>query len=235
MATHVPAPWPLTDEQRSLVELCHDFAAKEIRPRGREVDEADVVTPVDIFAQGRGGRHHRLHDPRGARRRRLHRRLHPVPGAGGAVLGRPGHRKPGVLQRLLLRPHHGPGHRRAEEAVADAAHRPGRADDLAGHHRARLRFRRRVDRHRPPPGWTAATASTGRRRGSPTPARPSSTSCSPRPTARALGRGVRRSCSTKDTARPDVRRADEEDGPARHRVPRDLPRRRLRARGGPAR
>lgn len=44
-------PWPLTDEQRAIVKLCHDFADKEIRPRGREVDEADVVTPVDIFAK----------------------------------------------------------------------------------------------------------------------------------------------------------------------------------------
>jgi acyl-CoA dehydrogenase len=48
MTNTVPA-WPLTDEQRQIVELCQDFATKEIRPRGREVDEADVVTPVDIF------------------------------------------------------------------------------------------------------------------------------------------------------------------------------------------
>jgi alkylation response protein AidB-like acyl-CoA dehydrogenase len=48
MTTNIAA-WPLTDEQRQIVELCKDFAAKEIRPRGREVDEADVVTPVDIF------------------------------------------------------------------------------------------------------------------------------------------------------------------------------------------
>src|SRR6476659_11338244 len=51
MATNVPAPWPLSAEQRSLVALAHEFAANEIRPRGREVDEADVVTPVDIFRQ----------------------------------------------------------------------------------------------------------------------------------------------------------------------------------------
>ncbi|MCZ4556945.1 acyl-CoA dehydrogenase family protein [Rhodococcus maanshanensis] len=43
--------WPLTTEQREIVKLCRDFAEKEIRPRGREVDEADVVTPVDIFAK----------------------------------------------------------------------------------------------------------------------------------------------------------------------------------------
>lgn len=48
--TAVPA-WPLSDEQRQIVELCRDFAARHIRPRGREVDEADTVTPVDIFAQ----------------------------------------------------------------------------------------------------------------------------------------------------------------------------------------
>lgn len=46
--TNIPA-WPLTDEQRQIIALCRDFAAKEIRPRGRDVDEADTVTPVDIF------------------------------------------------------------------------------------------------------------------------------------------------------------------------------------------
>lgn len=41
--------WPLTEEQRDIVELVRDFATNEIRPRGREVDEADTVSPVDIF------------------------------------------------------------------------------------------------------------------------------------------------------------------------------------------
>jgi alkylation response protein AidB-like acyl-CoA dehydrogenase len=44
-------PWPLTDEQRAVVALARDFATREVRPRGREVDEADVVTPVDLFAK----------------------------------------------------------------------------------------------------------------------------------------------------------------------------------------
>jgi acyl-CoA dehydrogenase len=44
-------PWPLTDEQRAVVTLARDFASREVRPRGREVDEADVVTPVDLFAK----------------------------------------------------------------------------------------------------------------------------------------------------------------------------------------
>lgn len=41
--------WPLTQDQRDIVDLCAKFAADEIRPRGREVDEADTVCPVDIF------------------------------------------------------------------------------------------------------------------------------------------------------------------------------------------
>jgi alkylation response protein AidB-like acyl-CoA dehydrogenase len=44
-------PWPLTEEQRAVVALARDFATREVRPRGREVDEADVVTPVDLFAK----------------------------------------------------------------------------------------------------------------------------------------------------------------------------------------
>ncbi|WP_101952413.1 acyl-CoA dehydrogenase family protein [Mycobacterium sp. 3519A] len=49
MTTTRTEPWPLTDEQREIVKVCRDFAEKEIRPRGREIDEADVHTPVDIF------------------------------------------------------------------------------------------------------------------------------------------------------------------------------------------
>jgi alkylation response protein AidB-like acyl-CoA dehydrogenase len=45
----VTEPWPLTGEQRAIVGLCRDFARDEIRPRAREVDEADIVTPVDIW------------------------------------------------------------------------------------------------------------------------------------------------------------------------------------------
>ncbi|WP_406054351.1 acyl-CoA dehydrogenase family protein [Kribbella sp. NBC_00889] len=42
-------PWPLTEEQRDIVALCRQFARDEIRPRARAVDEADVVTPVDVW------------------------------------------------------------------------------------------------------------------------------------------------------------------------------------------
>src|SRR5690348_4304186 len=49
--TPTAEPWPLTDEQRAVTELARDFAVREIRPRGREADEADVVIPVDLFAR----------------------------------------------------------------------------------------------------------------------------------------------------------------------------------------
>ncbi|MET3952890.1 acyl-CoA dehydrogenase family protein [Arthrobacter sp. UYEF36] len=49
MANTATEYWPLSDEQRAIVALCKQFATEEIRPRGREVDEADVVSPVDIF------------------------------------------------------------------------------------------------------------------------------------------------------------------------------------------
>jgi acyl-CoA dehydrogenase len=42
-------PWPLTDEQRAILELCKQFAADQIRPRGREFDEADTESPLDVF------------------------------------------------------------------------------------------------------------------------------------------------------------------------------------------
>ncbi|MFV0435045.1 MAG: acyl-CoA dehydrogenase family protein [Leucobacter sp.] len=43
------AIWQLSDEQEAIVELCGEFAAEQIRPRGREVDEADDGSPLDLF------------------------------------------------------------------------------------------------------------------------------------------------------------------------------------------
>ncbi len=41
--------YPLTEEQVAMVELCRDFAAREIRPRAAAVDEADTETPWDLW------------------------------------------------------------------------------------------------------------------------------------------------------------------------------------------
>ncbi|MGD6741944.1 acyl-CoA dehydrogenase family protein [Streptomyces sp. BH106] len=40
---------PLTPEQHAVVELARTFAAEEIRPRARAVDEADIETPWDLW------------------------------------------------------------------------------------------------------------------------------------------------------------------------------------------
>lgn len=42
-------PWPLSDEQHDILDLCAAFAKDTIRPAGRGVDEADVESPVEIF------------------------------------------------------------------------------------------------------------------------------------------------------------------------------------------
>ncbi len=41
--------YPLSAEQVAMVELCRDFAEREIRPRARAVDEADTETPWDLW------------------------------------------------------------------------------------------------------------------------------------------------------------------------------------------
>lgn len=43
-------PWPLSDEQSAVIDLCRTFAVEQIRPAGRTVDEADTESPVDLFA-----------------------------------------------------------------------------------------------------------------------------------------------------------------------------------------
>lgn len=39
----------LTEEQREFIALARDFAEREIRPRAREVDEADTESPLDLW------------------------------------------------------------------------------------------------------------------------------------------------------------------------------------------
>lgn len=44
-------PWPLSDEQNDIIELCATFAKDKIRPAGRSVDEADTESPVELFRE----------------------------------------------------------------------------------------------------------------------------------------------------------------------------------------
>ncbi|WP_408896054.1 acyl-CoA dehydrogenase family protein [Nocardioides sp. R1-1] len=41
----------LTEEQQEFVALARDFAEREIRPRARDVDEADTESPLDLWAK----------------------------------------------------------------------------------------------------------------------------------------------------------------------------------------
>lgn len=42
---------PLSDDQAAIVELCRSFAATQIRPRARAVDEADTEIPWDLWGK----------------------------------------------------------------------------------------------------------------------------------------------------------------------------------------
>ena len=75
----------LTDEQKNLREMAHDFAVKEIRPVAWEYDK-DGTWPQDIIEKAWELGPDELPHPRGVRRRRrgLPRRL---PDRGGALVG----------------------------------------------------------------------------------------------------------------------------------------------------
>ncbi len=51
MATPAANVPDLTDEQREIQALAREFARTEIRPVAAQVDEADVVTPVEVVAK----------------------------------------------------------------------------------------------------------------------------------------------------------------------------------------
>ena len=55
----------LSDEQRALRELAHDFAEREIRPVAWALDR-DATFPRELIAQGLGGRSDEPPHPRGA-------------------------------------------------------------------------------------------------------------------------------------------------------------------------
>jgi len=42
-------PFALSDEQREIQRVCREFAAREIRPISRDVDEADTEMPWEVF------------------------------------------------------------------------------------------------------------------------------------------------------------------------------------------
>ncbi len=52
---------PLSEEQSAVVELCRAFAEKEVRPIAREVDEADIEVPWEIWRKAAARGNHWVH------------------------------------------------------------------------------------------------------------------------------------------------------------------------------
>ena len=92
----------LTDEQKNLREMAHDFAAKEIRPVAWEYDK-DGTWPEDIIkkAWDVGLMNSHIEEAYGGTGRQLPRRL---PDRGGALLGLLGNPDLARLQRSRRRP-----------------------------------------------------------------------------------------------------------------------------------
>ena len=181
----------LTDEQKSIRELAHDFAEKEIRPRAWEYDKEGTW-------------------PQGITRPRLPRR---GPDRGGARLGLLGNQHVADLQR----PGDRAGHPRRLGGVEEGVpRRPGRgaAARILLPDRARRRLRRLSDQHDPifklpspcsgdeiqsaTPGLSISAAPTSPARTSPPRTLPTRTSTSRSSTSRtsplhAGGRGVHQS------------------------------------------
>ena len=87
----------LTDEQKSLREMAHDFAVKEIRPVAWEYDK-DGTWPQDIIEKAWevGLMNSHMPEEYGGAGARLPRRL---PDRGGALVGLLGHPDLARLQR----------------------------------------------------------------------------------------------------------------------------------------
>ena len=155
----------LTDEQKDLRELAHDFAEKEIRPVAQEYDR-DAIFPHEIIKKAHEVGLMNTHVPEeyGGAGPRLPRRL---PDRGGARLGLLGHRAPRWARTASRRRRSiiGGSEEVKKEFLGDA-HRGAEAGVVLPD-RARGRLRRRLDAHRPSSRATS-TSSTARRSSSPT-------------------------------------------------------------------
>ena len=171
----------LTDEQKALRDLAHDFAEREIRPKEREYDEHSTH-PADVIAKAHELGLMNVHIPEAY---------------GGLELG--------AFEGMLIGEElcwgcagigtaiaanglgHGPviiaGDGGAEARVAAAARGRGAADVLRAD-RAERRLRRARASRRRRCATATTTSSTARRCSSPTPATQRGSRSWPRPTSR---------------------------------------------------
>ena len=132
----------LTDEQKDLRELAHNFAEKEIRPVAWDYDrDGDLAAGDRREGLGSGPDEHPHR--RGVRRARPRLPLR-LPDRGGDGLGMLGHRHQPDGQRPRLGSGQPRRHRGGEEEVPRHAHRGAEARLLLPH-RARRRLRRQRD------------------------------------------------------------------------------------------
>ena len=194
----------LTDEQKDLRELAHDFAEKEIRPVAWEYDK-DGTWPAGRHREGLGGGPDEHPHPRGVRRPRAslprRRLIEEELGWGcsgiGTSLGCNGLATAPVIARRL---------RGDQEEVPRHAHRGAQAR-LVLPHRARRRLRRLGHAHHAPSRRATSTSSTARSASSPTAATPTGTRSTPRPTRTpATAASPPSSCPRDDTASSSTRR-----------------------------
>ena len=125
----------MSELERDLVDLAHDFAEREIRPVARHHDETEEF-PWDVVPQGGRDRPHLLRPARDLRRRRARERPGAVPDRGGTLLGRRPDRERDHEQRLLRRTDPADGDRRATRALGPSAHRSRAPAVRARDHRA---------------------------------------------------------------------------------------------------
>ena len=188
----------LTDEQKALREMAHDFAEKEIRPVAWEYDK-DGTWPEEILKKAWEVGLMNTHIPE----------EYGGPGAayldgcadrGGARLGLLGHRHVARLQRPRHRAAHPRRLRGAEEEVPRPPDR-GAAPRLVLPHRAGRRLRRlRHEDHRRQARATSGS-STARSASSPTAATPTGTRSTPRPTRRPATAASRAFIVPRDAGR----------------------------------
>ena len=168
----------LTPEQEEIQRVCRDFAAREIRPAAAAVDEADTEVPWELWhkAAGIGLTSFILAEELGGGgltdaftgclvQEEL---CHGCSGIGNLI----------TLNGFFAEPVLALGTEEQKERWLRPLTGGAPADDRARDDRARLRLRRRVDAHARRAGQAPATRWTGRRRGSPTAASRSPTSCS---------------------------------------------------------
>ncbi len=176
---HPVVDFTLTDEQKALREMAHDFAEKEIRPVAWEYDK-DGTWPEEIIEKAWEVGLMNTHIPRSTAGPGLLPRG--LPDRGGALAGAaPASPRRSAPTAWRARRSWLGRLRGDQEEVPGHAHRGAEARVVLPD-RAGRRLRRLGDAHHAPSARATSTSSTARSASSPTAATPTGTRSTPRPT-----------------------------------------------------